>query len=105
MDNFENVTIVKKANLYFEGLVSSRTVIFANGEKKTLGVMLPGEYKFNTAAKEIMEILAGKLFVKLLGEDDFTEYNEGSSFEVPSNSSFELLVKTLVDYCCSYISQ
>ena len=42
MDKFEKVTIVKKANIYYDGKVSSRTVLLENGEKKTLGIMLPG---------------------------------------------------------------
>ncbi len=59
MSEFTNVTVVKKANIYFDGKVTSRTVIFADGVKKTLGVMLPGEYTFNTGAKELMEIQVG----------------------------------------------
>lgn len=57
MEKFENATIVKKANIYFDGKVSSRTVLFADGSRKTLGIMLPGDYEFDTAAKEVMEIL------------------------------------------------
>ena len=36
MEQFEKVTVVKKANIYFDGNVTSRTVIFENGEKKPL---------------------------------------------------------------------
>jgi uncharacterized protein YaiE (UPF0345 family) len=64
---FKNVTIFKKANIYFDGKVTSRTVIFADGTKKTLGIMFPGDYEFSTAEKEIMEILAGNLDVMLPG--------------------------------------
>ena len=63
MAQFENVTVVKAANIYFDGKVTSRTVLFADGTKKTLGVMLPGDYEFGTAEKEIMEILAGEMDV------------------------------------------
>jgi uncharacterized protein YaiE (UPF0345 family) len=45
MTEFRNVTIVKKANVYFEGRVASRTVLFPDNSKKTLGVMLLGEYE------------------------------------------------------------
>ncbi|MDF2985024.1 MAG: RmlC-like protein [Eubacterium sp.] len=69
MNTFENVSIVKKANVYFDGKVTSRTVVFPNGEKKTLGIMMPGEYEFGTADKELMEILAGKLEVLLPDSD------------------------------------
>ena len=45
-DTFEKVTIIKKANVYFGGQVTSRTVQFTDGAKKTLGFMQPGDYKF-----------------------------------------------------------
>ncbi len=100
---FENVTVVKKANVYFDGKVTSRTVLFPNGEKKTLGIMLPGEYEFGTADKEIMEILGGELDVLLPNSENWETFGEGNSFTVPANSSFKLIVKTVADYCCSYI--
>lgn len=103
MKQFENTTIIKKANIYFEGKVTSRTVILESGEKKTLGIMLPGEYTFSTTEEEIMEVLGGSMDVKLPNSDTFTTYKEGESFIVPSNSSFELIIKEVSDYCCSYV--
>ena len=105
MNNFENVTVEKKANVYFDGKVTSRTVIFANGEKKTLGIMMPGEYEFGTADKEIMEILAGQLDVLLPNKEEWITITGGQSFEVPAQSSFKLIIKELTDYCCSYIKE
>ncbi|HEX4878796.1 MAG TPA: pyrimidine/purine nucleoside phosphorylase [Limnobacter sp.] len=102
MSQFDNVSVVKAANVYFDGKVSSRTVLFADGSKKTLGLMLPGEYEFGTAEKEIMEILAGKMDVKLPGQD-WQAIGGGQSFEVPANAKFQLKVTSPVDYCCSYI--
>ncbi len=103
MSIYENVSVVKKANVYFEGKVTSRTVIFANGERKTLGIMMPGEYEFGTADKEIMEILAGKLEVLLPGEENWKIVEGGQSFEVRADSKFKLKVQELADYCCSYV--
>ncbi|MGJ7921118.1 pyrimidine/purine nucleoside phosphorylase [Neobacillus sp. LXY-4] len=98
---FTNVSIIKKANIYFDGKVTSRTVIFEDGTKKTLGIMLPGEYEFSTSQKEEMEILAGTLQYKLKGQD--WQVIEGSGiFFVPANESFQLKVQTVADYCCSY---
>lgn len=105
MDQFEHVTVVKKANIYFDGRVTSRTVFFANGEKKTLGIMMPGEYTFGTEQKEIMEILAGELDVRLPGSTIWQKIVGGQTFEVPKNASFDLIVKSVTDYCCSYISE
>jgi uncharacterized protein YaiE (UPF0345 family) len=102
MSEFKNVTVVKKANVYSDGKVTSRTVLFPDGSKKTLGIMLPGEYTFGTDAKERMEILAGLLEVRLPGETTWRTVRGGESFEVPANAEFSLKVATLADYCCSY---
>lgn len=103
MPEFKDVTIVKKANVYFDGKVTSRSVIFPDGSKKTLGIMLPGEYEFNTGAKEIMEIISGDLEVLLPEEDGWKTIKGGEAFEVPAQSKFSLKIKTLTDYCCSFI--
>jgi len=102
MEKFENVTVVKKANIYYDGKVTSRTVEFADGSVQSLGIMLEGEYTFNTAEKEIMEIMSGELEVRLPNED-FKTLNTPETFEVPANSSFDLKIKSVTDYCCSYI--
>lgn len=105
MSEFKNVTAVKKANVYFDGKVTSRTIIFEDGERKTLGIMLPGDYEFGTGDKEIMEVLGGSMDVKLPGSDNFVTYKEGESFTVPANSKFSLVVTEVADYCCSYIKE
>jgi uncharacterized protein YaiE (UPF0345 family) len=100
--SIENATIVKKANIYYEGKVTSRTVHLSDGSKVTLGVMLPGEYEFNTAAAETMEVLGGQMTVLLPGREDWQTFETGQSYDVPSNSSFKLKIETVADYCCSY---
>jgi purine/pyrimidine-nucleoside phosphorylase len=102
MDYFENVSITKKANVYFDGQVTSRTVSFQDGSKKTLGIMLPGDYEFNTDAKELMEITSGQMEVLLPGEQ-WQSIKGGERFEVPGNSSFQLKVSEISDYCCSFL--
>lgn len=102
--NFENISIVKKANVYFGGQVASRTVVFADGSKKTLGFMQTGDYEFGAEAAELMEILGGEMDVKLAGSDEWNTYGEGTSFNVPGNSKFSLKVKAGgADYCCTYL--
>lgn len=103
MSEFKNVTVVKKANVYFDGKVTSRSVLFPDGSKKTLGIMLPGEYTFNTGEKEIMEILAGDLEVQLPDSPNWRVIKGGTSFEVPAQSAFKLKVRGLTDYCCSFV--
>jgi uncharacterized protein YaiE (UPF0345 family) len=103
MSEFNNVSVVKEANVYFDGRVTSRSVLFGDGSKKTLGIMLPGEYEFNTDAKEIIEILSGELDVLLPQNKDWKSCRAGAVFEVPANAKSQLKVRTLVDYCCSFI--
>jgi uncharacterized protein YaiE (UPF0345 family) len=103
MSEFKGVTVVKKANVYFDGKVTSRTILFGDGSKKTLGIMLPGEYEFSTGAKELMEILSGELEVLLPGETAWKTIKGGESFEAAANSTFKLKIKTLTDYCCSFL--
>ena len=103
MSKFENVTVVKAANVYFDGKVTSRTVEFASGEKKTLGIMLPGEYKFSTAKKEIMEILSGTVEVQLPGSLAWQAVTGGESFDVEASTAFGIKVLSVTDYCCSYL--
>lgn len=103
MSRFENATVTKAANVYFDGRVTSRTVHLADGSRVTLGIMLPGDYDFGTAQAEIMEILAGRLEVRLPGSDEWRSVQGGESFSVPANSRFQLKVQELCDYCCSYI--
>ncbi len=103
MSQFEGVTVVKSANIYFEGKVTSRAVLFPDGSKKTLGIMLPGEYEFGTAEAEIMEIQAGSLDVRLPGAADWQRIEGQGVFEVPAQSRFALKVYSPTDYICSYI--
>ncbi|MEX0739172.1 MAG: pyrimidine/purine nucleoside phosphorylase [Pseudohongiella sp.] len=103
MNKFENVTVVKAANIYYDGKVTSRVVEFDNGDVKTLGIMMPGEYRFGTGKKEIMEILSGQVEILLPGEDLWRKISGGDTFEVPADSAFDIKVMAVTDYCCSYI--
>ncbi len=102
MSKLENVNVIKEANIYYDGKVTSRTIEFKDGSIKSLGIMLPGEYTFGTNEAEIMEILSGNLEVRLPNEE-WKTLNTPETFNVPANSSFDLNIKTVTDYCCSYI--
>jgi purine/pyrimidine-nucleoside phosphorylase len=101
-DRFENVTVMIKANVYFNGRVTSRTILLADGSRKTLGLMLPGDYEFGTGVAEAMEILAGEMKVLLPGEKEWRIFKEGESFHVAANAKFKLKIEVVADYCCSY---
>ncbi|WP_296750561.1 pyrimidine/purine nucleoside phosphorylase [Thiobacillus sp.] len=92
MSQFDNVAVIKQANVYFDGKCVSHTVQFADGSKKSVGVILPATLTFNTGAPEIMETVAGSCRVKLAGENGWKTYGAGQSFTVPGNSSFDIEV-------------
>ena len=101
--NFENVTVDIAGNSYFDGAVTSRTLFFTDGTRKTLGYMQVGEFEFGTQEAELMEITAGELEYKLANSDEWIAVKGGENFSVPANSKFNVKVKSITDYCCSYL--
>jgi uncharacterized protein YaiE (UPF0345 family) len=100
---FENVTAVAKANVYFEGRVVSHTLLFADGSKKTIGLIYPGEFHFGTDAAERMDITAGACRVRLDGTSEWREFGAGGSFRVPAKSGFDIVVASgIAEYVCSF---
>lgn len=102
-EKFENVTAVCKANVFFDGKVVSHTIHLADGARKTLGLIYPGQYTFDTKAAEEMAITAGTCRVKVRGQSVFTTYSAGSAFHVPANSAFDIAVdEGVAQYICSF---
>lgn len=102
MSQFDQVSVLKKSNVYFDGLCVSHTVLFADGTRKTIGVIFPSSLTFNTGAPEIMEIVGGVCKVRLDGEQEWKTYSAGESFSVPGNSRFDIETVELLDYVCHF---
>ena len=102
MAQFDNVSIIKQANVYFDGRCVSHTIQFADGSKKTVGVILPSSLTFNTGAPEVMEGVGGSCRVRLKGQSDWKTYTAGQSFDVPANSSFEIACDEPYHYVCHF---
>ncbi len=102
-DAIENAKVPLKANIYFDGKVVSHTLLLVGGQKKTVGLIYPGSYTFNTDAAERMDIVAGECRVKVKGETLWASYAAGSYFQVPAKSAFEITVeKGIAEYLCSF---
>jgi uncharacterized protein YaiE (UPF0345 family) len=99
---FDNVSVVKKANIFFDGKCVSHNVLFADGTRKSVGVIFPSSLVFNTGAPEIMEINGGKCRVRLKGEAEWKTYEGGQSFHVPGDSSFDIETIETLDYVCHF---
>jgi purine/pyrimidine-nucleoside phosphorylase len=99
---FDGVSVLKQANVYFDGKCVSHTVQFEDGTKKSVGVILPASLTFNTGVPEIMEGVAGSCRVRLKGENEWKTYGAGESFSVPANSSFDIEVSEPYHYVCHF---
>ena len=102
MAQFDNVSVKKKANIYFDGKCVSHTVMLPNGTRSTIGVIFPSSLTFNTAAPELMEINSGSCKVRLNGGESWKTYGAGEKFTVPGNSSFDIEVTETLDYVCHF---
>ncbi|MFI9508095.1 pyrimidine/purine nucleoside phosphorylase [Nocardia sp. NPDC052566] len=102
MSQFENVSVTKKANVYFDGKCVSHSLVLADGTTKSVGVILPSALTFTTGSPEIMELLEGECRVTLAGETEPTTYRGGESFEVPGDSSFQIEVVETLHYVCHF---
>lgn len=102
MTQFDNVSVIKQANVYFDGKCVSHTVVLADGTRKSVGVILPSHLVFTTGAPEVMEIIGGRCKVRLAGATDWTEYVAGQSFDVPGDSSFDIEALETLDYVCHF---
>ena len=102
MCQFDNVSVVKQANVYFDGKCISHTVLFGDGRRKTIGVIFPSSLTFNTGAPERMELNAGRCRIRIKGDAAWQEFGAGQSFNVPANSSFEIETLETLDYVCHF---
>jgi len=102
MSKFENVSVDIKGNVFFEGKCVSHSVIFPDGSRKTVGVILPSTLTFNVSTPEVMEITSGTCRVKIGDEPEFKTYAAGDQFSVAANSRFVIEAKEVVNYVCSF---
>lgn len=96
-------TITLKANIYFEGKVLSHTITTPGFPRRTIGLIYPGEYTFNTDSAERMDILSGACRVRQAGSADWTPVHAGASFHVPAKSRFDIAVdEGIAEYLCTF---
>jgi uncharacterized protein YaiE (UPF0345 family) len=101
-EQLQGASVATKANVFFDGKCVSHTVTLANGEKKSVGVVLAATLTFNTAAAEIMECVAGSCEYKVAGSNEWKTSGPGSQFSVPANSSFDIKVAEAYHYICHF---
>ena len=101
-ETIANVTVTTQANVYFDGKCVSHNISYADGTKKSVGVVLPSSLTFNTGAPEIMECVGGACEYKLAGTDAWVKSGVGEKFSIPGNSKFEIRVTEAYHYICHF---
>ena len=101
-EKIDGVTVTTRANVYFDGKCVSHGVQLADGSRKSVGVILPSELTFNTAAPEVMECVAGSCEYQLAGSDEWLKSEAGQRFSVPANASFRIRVREAYHYICHF---
>lgn len=102
MNQFNNVSVVAKANVFADGKCVSHTILLPDGSRKTVGVILPGTLTFNTAAPEVMETVEGHCRVRIGNDPDWKNYGPGESFAVPANTQFDIEALEPFHYICHF---
>jgi len=91
-----------KHNTYFDGNVQSLG-FERYGRRQTVGVVQPGTYRFTTGGAERMTVVCGELEARLAPEAPWKHYPEGTAFEVPGSSAFEVRAAVPSAYWCEFI--
>ncbi len=101
-DKIDGVSVTTKASVYFDGKCVSHSITFADGSRKSVGVVLPSTLTFRTGAPEIMECVGGACDYRLAGTDDWVRSSAGDKFSVGGNTSFDIRVTEPYHYICHY---
>ncbi|MCS4297134.1 MULTISPECIES: pyrimidine/purine nucleoside phosphorylase [Acinetobacter] len=103
-EQFDFISIKKKANVHFNGTSISHAIELKDGTKKTLGVILPSKEPliFKTHLAERIEIFSGECSVQIGDAPDIKIYKSGESFQIPAQSQFKIKTSKVVDYICHF---
>ena len=94
---FDQVSVGKKANVYFDGKCVSHTVTLADGTRKSVGVILPSTLRFDLTTKEVMEVVDGTAYVSINGEAE-KSFSAGQSWTVEAGAYFVIRADQPVHY-------
>ncbi len=100
--HIDGVSVTTQASVYFDGKCVSHGITFADGTKKSVGVILPATLTFNTGAPEIMEGVAGSCEYRLAGTEAWLKSGAGETFSIPGNASFDIRVTAPYHYICHF---
>jgi uncharacterized protein YaiE (UPF0345 family) len=98
---FNDVSVGKKANVFFDGKCVSHTVTLADGTRKSVGVILPSTLRFDLTTREVMEVVDGTAHVSINGEPE-KAFPAGQSWTVDAGGYFIIRAVDPVHYVCHF---
>ena len=87
-------------NEYLEGKVKSLGFEL-EGTRYTAGVLMPGEYSFDTEEQEHITVTVGEFEIRPPGAN-WKTVTTGDAIVIQANSAFDLRVKKPASYICVY---
>jgi len=87
-------------NEYLEGKVKSLGFEL-EGTRYTAGVLMPGEYSFDTEEEEHITVTVGEFEIRPPGAN-WKTVTTGDAIVIQANSAFDLRVKKPASYICVY---
>ena len=101
-EKLKNVEVNTKANVYWEGKVTSRTFFREDGSRFTLGIITAGSYTFDVGDREVVQLIAGEAEILLPNEQEWRKVGTPGTFEVIANSKYQIRTTGVVEYLCDY---
>ena len=97
-----NLEVETKANVYFDGRVTSRACYRPDGSRLTLGIITPGSYTFDVGDREVVQLIAGSVEILLPNEQAWREVEAPGTFEIIANSKYQIRTTGVAEYLCDY---
>ncbi|MDO4555486.1 MAG: pyrimidine/purine nucleoside phosphorylase [Lachnospiraceae bacterium] len=99
----DGLQVARKANVYFDGKVTSRSCLKEDGSRLTFGIILPGSYSFGVGEKEIVQIISGECQVLLPNEQEWKTVKQEESFVVGPDCEYQIRSYEVTEYQCDYV--
>lgn len=101
-EKLHQIEVTTKANVYWDGKVTSRTCFRQDGSKFTLGIITAGSYTFDVGDREVVQLIAGDAEILLPTEQDWRKVTAPESFEIIANSKYQIRTTGVAEYLCDY---
>lgn len=101
-EKLQNIDVLAKANVYFDGRVTSHTCYRTDGSRFTLGIITAGSYTFNVGDREVVRLISGEVEVKRPCDTDWASFQAPQTFEIQADCDYDIRTYNVAEYICDY---